>query len=144
MPDSFTCHQSDHKMTGTFNVDRPHYLIVDDEAANRNLLKTFLAGRAEIVLACDGKEALEKMHGHSFDAIICDVDMPFLNGIDFFKHVHANDPEISKKILFCTGSYSHELNVLHTEHRVRYLLKPIQFIELQSELARINPLPVNL
>ena len=121
----------------------PHYLVVDDDATIRDLFKSFFAQKAEVTTACNGREALKKMNGQYFDAIISDVDMPSLNGIDFFKSLYKMDPTIVKRFLFCTGSSSSELKDLCSEHQVRFIYKPFHLVELQSELAEINTGPAH-
>ena len=79
---------------------RPHYLFVDDDIIILNLFKTFFSPKAEITLAVDGEEAFEMIMAQYFDVIVCDIDMPKLNGINLFKRLYAKDPSINKRFLF--------------------------------------------
>lgn len=58
-------------------------LVVDDVEANRQVASIFLrrAG-AEVVLAEDGRDAVERTRGMAFDLILMDIQMPRMNGID--------------------------------------------------------------
>ena len=58
-------------------------LAVDDVAGNRKLLVKFLqkAG-GEVATACDGVEALEAMQRNSFDIVLCDIQMPRMDGFE--------------------------------------------------------------
>jgi len=57
-------------------------LVTDDHAANRELVRLFLAGiGAEITEAVDGEAAVEAASKHAFDVILMDLRMPKLDGI---------------------------------------------------------------
>lgn len=121
----------------------PHYLVVDDEAMIRDLFKSYFSQKAQVTTARNGREALDKIQTQHFDAIISDVDMPSLNGIDLFNSLHQIDPALCKRFLFCTGASSSELKTLCFTHQIRSIQKPICFKALQAELAYIKtPLPL--
>ena len=57
-------------------------LVTDDHAANRELVRLFLAGiGAEVTEAVDGEAAVEAASKHAFDVILMDLRMPKLDGI---------------------------------------------------------------
>ncbi|PZN82837.1 MAG: hypothetical protein DM484_05725, partial [Candidatus Methylumidiphilus alinenensis] len=57
------------------------FLVADDNEINRLLLRAQLENfRAEIIDACDGNEALEKIRQEPFDIIFLDLQMPYLDG----------------------------------------------------------------
>ncbi len=114
---------------------QPHYLFVDDDLSILNLFESFFSGSAAVSLAKDGVEALDKVTTQSFDAIISDVDMPILNGIDLFKSLHSADPSITTRFLFCTGHPSAELEHFCTQYQVRIISKPVSLKVLQEELT---------
>jgi two-component system chemotaxis response regulator CheY len=62
-------------------------LIVDDSAVMRKIIAKALQeadlGAVEIHEAADGVEGLEKLTGNAIDLIICDINMPNMNGIEF-------------------------------------------------------------
>ena len=58
-------------------------LIVDDGADQRNIHATVLSKKGHFCdTAVDGADALEKADKKDYDAIISDVKMPKMNGID--------------------------------------------------------------
>ena len=62
-------------------------LVVDDDYEMRDALQEVLVGEGfGVELACDGVEALESLEQHSADALVCDLDMPRMNGLGL---VHA-------------------------------------------------------
>lgn len=61
----------------------PKILIVDDEEVIRSTLSEILEYEDyEVDTASDGKEGLEKVLTGNYDVAICDIKMPYLNGIE--------------------------------------------------------------
>lgn len=73
-------------------------LIIDDEKAIRNVLKEILLNEGYIVdEAIDGEEGLKKFTEGSYDAVLCDIKMPKLDGLEFLQRValaHSETPVI--------------------------------------------------
>ena len=62
--------------------DKKTILVVDDEKDIREIIEIYLINEGfNIVLACDGIEALEKLRKEDIDLIILDIMMPKLDGI---------------------------------------------------------------
>jgi CheY-like chemotaxis protein len=38
-----------------------------------------------------------------FDAVICDVNMPELSGVDFYRRLELKDPDLARRVVFCSG-----------------------------------------
>lgn len=63
-------------------------LIVDDSASLRHVVTIALEGAGyEVISAADGKEALALLDGSKINLVICDVNMPVMDGITFVKEV---------------------------------------------------------
>ncbi len=79
-------------------------LLVDDDSAVRKLAALVLerAGYG-IVPAANGVEALMvySSYGERIDAVLTDVDMPGMSGIELVRRIHALDPAV--RILVMTG-----------------------------------------
>lgn len=61
-------------------------LVVDDSASLRLVVKMALSGVGYQVLeACDGRSALSLLDGRSVNMVVCDVNMPVMNGIEFVR-----------------------------------------------------------
>ena len=71
-------------MTGKSKI-----LIVDDSASLRHVVTIALEGAGyEVVSAADGQEALAKLgDSKKINLVICDVNMPVMDGITFVKEV---------------------------------------------------------
>lgn len=66
-------------------------LIVEDNYFQRTMLACLArsAGAAEVLEAGDGLQALEVLRNHagSVDLILCDLDMPNMDGMEFIRHL---------------------------------------------------------
>lgn len=81
-------------------------LIVDDEAHIRLLLKrTLMAlGINDIREATNGKEACEKYATDPADAVLMDINMPRMNGLEALKAINKADPDAVVVMLTSLGS----------------------------------------
>ncbi len=111
-------------------------LIVDDEAAMRELAKQYLSSDGyKIIEAKNGLEALELVKGELPDLILLDVMMPKMNGFDTAA-VLKNDPHTMHIPIII-------LSVVEDENRGyalgvdRFLNKPINAEELLKEVATL-------
>ena len=63
-------------------------LVVDDDDAHRGMLRMMLKSWGYTVEeAADGDEAVEKVHAKAFDAVLTDVRMGKVNGIEAMKQI---------------------------------------------------------
>lgn len=77
-------------------------LVVDDDPLNRDLLAQQLAGLSDVILtAGDGKAALEKLLPGFPGAVVADVKMPRMDGLDLLRHSRESDPDLP--IILVTG-----------------------------------------
>ena len=62
-----------------------------------------LTPRFECACAHSGPEALELLASSAPDAILCDLMMPVMTGMDFFGVLEAERPDLAERTLFLTG-----------------------------------------
>ncbi|CAG1066742.1 Chemotaxis protein CheY [uncultured bacterium] len=61
-------------------------MVVDDSASIRQVMSLTLAKAGyDVTEACDGADALGKLTGQKVNLIVCDVNMPNMDGISFLK-----------------------------------------------------------
>ncbi|MEB3356297.1 MAG: ATP-binding protein, partial [Synechococcales bacterium] len=77
--------RSSSLLPGSTTTSIPLVLVVDDSATVRHSLSTILRqGGYQVLQASDGVEALSYLHQHpQVNAIICDIEMPQMNGFQF-------------------------------------------------------------
>ncbi len=66
-------------------------MIIDDSASIRQVVNITLGKSGYVVIeAVDGKDAINKLNGQKIHLIICDVNMPNMDGITFLKELKQN------------------------------------------------------
>jgi CheY-like chemotaxis protein/anti-sigma regulatory factor (Ser/Thr protein kinase) len=89
----------------------PTVLVVDDSAVDRKLVGGLLRKRAQlnVEFAASGEEALERLTTVRPDAIVTDLVMPGISGLELVARVVADHPEIP--VILMTGKGSEEVAV---------------------------------
>src|SRR5437868_11419470 len=113
-------------------------LLVDDENSLLEILGTALrASGHEVATACDGAAALQAMAARSFDAMVCDVRMPNVDGLSVLKHAQSHAP--STRVILMTAYATVPDAVTALQHgAVDYLRKPFMVEELLQRLDTIS------
>ena len=85
-------------------VGSGYILVIDDTAANRELLRRQLQRQGHsVITAASGREGLEAIEGHMFDLVIVDVLMPDLNGIDLLRKIKSHKVWRDLPVLVISG-----------------------------------------
>ena len=116
--------------------DPPRILIVDDNEANRDIVKTRLAINGyEFLLAEDGEQALDLARREQPDLILLDVMMPKIDGIGVCRELKA-DPALPfiPIILLTARSYSRDIVAGLEAGADEYLTKPVDQIALAARV----------
>jgi signal transduction histidine kinase len=87
-------------------VDSHSILIVDDRAADRDLL-AILLGHAgySVQEATTGQDALEIARADQPDLVITDILMPGMNGYEFVRRLRTDPETDAIPVIFCTANY---------------------------------------
>lgn len=113
-------------------------LVVDDEPLARHWLRMQL-GKCTIPIEASEapSAALAKvwLENHECDAILLDIHMPGLNGLDFAKYCQTLNPKPA--IIFVTADSSHALQAFELAAS-DYLTKPVSLERLEQALHRID------
>jgi two-component system response regulator YesN len=116
-------------------------IIVDDEAEIRDgLCKYFPWKQLGFEIAAlleNGLQALEYIESEPVDVMLCDIKMPFMNGLDLAKELHAKNSAV--KILLLSGYREFEYAQEALRYGVKdYLLKPTKYDELVKVFTKIK------
>ncbi len=113
-------------------------LIVDDDPAIVYFLKAILEEDGTVETAENGQEVLQLTKRHYFDVIISDIDMPILNGIEFYKKASAMDYNIGKRFLFISAEPSPEDVDFFDKNNLTYMIKPVLVNEMEEAIHNIT------
>lgn len=70
-------------------------LLVDDNAHGLRARKTVLEELGyKIVTACHGRDALEQFAPHSFDLVVTDYKMPYMDGLELIANLRKREPNL--------------------------------------------------
>ncbi len=106
---------------------RPNLLIAEDNTVNRMLLSAWLSTSTAIDIVDDGEQALALCHQKHFDAILIDLHMPKLNGLQATKLIRERTTLNQDTPVLLISADSHDLDRAHLDEQGinRKLPKPI-------------------
>lgn len=111
-------------------------LIADDEPLVRAQLRRLLGDHGvEVVCECaDGESVLRELQHHRPDALLLDIEMPRLDGLQVARRLAG---EHRPCVVFVTAYEEHAIDALRA-NAVDYLLKPIEPTDLAAALGRVR------
>ncbi len=112
-------------------------LIVDDDKIMADLFETILKDEGIVEKAVNGEEGLRKVVDKYYGVIITEVDMPIMNGIEFYKKAVERYPNIKDRFLFFTDSRDDQHLSFLRENNLRYILKPSLIIDVKKAVIDI-------
>ena len=117
--------------------NRQRILIVDDEAPMRELLQDALSREGyELLIATDGKDALDQVLRQLPDLILMDVRMPRLDGVTLCKALRAHKQTHSIPIIILTTLNSHkQLEACMAAGADDFIAKPFDVVELRIRVG---------
>ena len=78
-------------------------VVEDDPSVLCSHTRLLEHGGFSVFPAVNGIEVFEHLRTANVDAILCDVDMPTLNGTGFFEQLEELQPEMASRVVFVTG-----------------------------------------
>ncbi|MEK6372922.1 MAG: response regulator [Acidobacteriota bacterium] len=118
-------------------------LVVEDSSSMRAYLTTILESGSEaydleIVEAASGFEALKTLPHHKFDAILTDINMPDINGLELVSFLKNHPVYKSIPIMvISTESTDEDRRRAEALGAEEYLVKPFQTGDLIEKLRRL-------
>ncbi|MES9814111.1 MAG: sigma-54 dependent transcriptional regulator [Candidatus Thiodiazotropha sp.] len=114
-----------------------HVLVVDDEAAIRQVLAEQLTRSGHTVEQADcGEEALKVLQSSDFDVCICDLRLPDLDGIEVIRRCRAKEMDIAFLMITAFASVDTAIEAMKLG-AYDYLMKPVQLEDLLIRLDHI-------
>ncbi|MBU2550222.1 MAG: tetratricopeptide repeat protein [Proteobacteria bacterium] len=122
------------------NPDKFRVLVVDDKAPMRRTIRNMLRalGFTNIREASDGREALKRIRGETFDFVFSDWHMPHLTGVDLLRSLREDDNFRTLPFIMVTASVEEEMVAEVIEADVDgYIIKPFKMETLKEKVIEI-------
>lgn len=115
-------------------------LLVDDEPEFTQVLSQRMESRGvDVDTAAGGREALEKVKDQSYDAIVLDLFMPEMDGMETLKRLVADNPALQVILLTAHATLSKGIEAIKLG-AMDFLEKPA---EIQSLMEKIQQAKAN-
>jgi PAS domain S-box-containing protein len=114
-------------------------LVVDDEIVIRQFVSQILAEEGHEVEAVDSAEgALEEVNSKEYQAIMLDIKMPGMSGIELYRHFQKISPPLADKVVFITGDVMGTSTMAFlSKTKAPYIIKPFDAKQLKAEINRV-------
>ena len=120
--------------------EKPAILYVDDEEANLLLFRISFEGEQEILLANTPEDGLKKLKEHQsrIRAVISDMHMPKMNGVQFIQKAKETVNDIPYFIL--SGyTFNDEIDDALRQNVIKkFFTKPFSRAEIEEQLKAVN------
>jgi two-component system, chemotaxis family, chemotaxis protein CheY len=114
-------------------------MIIDDSTSLRQVVNIALSEAGyEIQEACDGQDALAKLKGQKIHLMICDVNMPNMDGIAFLKAVRGlPDYKFTPIIMLTTEAGEDRKREGQAAGARAWMVKPFKPEQLLGAVAKL-------
>lgn len=115
-------------------------LVVDDDYQLAELLSDVLTyENCTADVAANGMEAMEKLRGADYEAVVCDLMMPRVDGESLYNEVVRQYPYLAEKFLFITGNPARKSGLTDFIHRTGNTLleKPFEMEQFRAALKEL-------
>ncbi len=117
-------------------MERARILVVDDEPQVREVLSRYLANMGhQCGVACNGDDALRKIHAEPFDVVLLDISMPGRPGIDVLKELQTEYPDTAVIMVTAIADINIAIDAMRNG-AYDYLVKPIDLNMLSISIER--------
>ncbi len=114
-------------------------LTIDDSPSVRQMVRMTLKGAGyEVLEASDGSEGLSKALSNKVDAVITDLNMPVMNGLDFIRQYRAAPSSMGVPILLLTTENDEELKQqARAAGAIGWMVKPFNQDQLLAVVRKV-------
>jgi DNA-binding NtrC family response regulator len=111
-------------------------LAIDDEQSVRQSYRVMLSEQYHVLLAVNGRDALNTLDKHHVDLILLDLLMPEMPGLELLEHLPHRGDDIPVIVVTATNSVSNAVTAMKRGAR-EYVIKPFDVDEVLLLVERI-------
>jgi CheY-like chemotaxis protein len=112
-------------------------LVVDDHEPIAELMTTILENEGTVTTARNGQEGYKLVLREDYDAIITDIEMPVMDGIEFYRKAVQYDRNLKERFLFYSSTYDDLHLQFIKKHHLRLLRKPGDINDIRESVRAI-------
>lgn len=117
-------------------MSKPRLLIAEDEERLRRLLEMLLGNKGyELTMASDGAAAWELFQQDHFDAVVTDLRMPNMDGMELLKRVKQAAPAVPIVVITAFGTIENAVEAMQAG-AIDYVTKPFEEAKLTLAIDR--------
>ncbi|GBD92283.1 transcriptional regulatory protein ZraR [bacterium BMS3Abin04] len=117
------------------DITTPTILIVDNEERERKILSMELSDKYKVLLAQNGKEAVNLLNKNKVHLVLTDLKMPGMSGIELLEHIQKHHKSIPVIIVTAFGSVENAVEAMKLG-ALDYMLKPLKIDELEALIEK--------
>lgn len=117
---------------------RGRVLVIDHEPGVGKLIQRVLRRDDDVVATTSGREALRAIQSEAdFDAVLCDVVMPEITGMELYRMLRAELPGLAERMVFVNGGASSEAREFLSAVPNPRIAKPLDARALRAAVASL-------
>jgi two-component system sensor histidine kinase RpfC len=122
---------------------QPAILVIDDEPTIQRTVKRLLERAGyRVRTAGTGEEALALVRSEHFDAVLCDVHLAGLSGVELCQQIWFAAPDLAGRLIVTSGDLTGDgVSQLVERSCVPPIAKPFTATDLLQAVSAICPLP---
>jgi two-component system, sensor histidine kinase and response regulator len=127
---------SQYGNTGTPVMLRmPRVLVVDDDPGSMMLLRRTLGKECDVTTASNGRDALALLETDAFDAVLLDIMMPGMNGLEVLRAIRSSEALADLPVVLISGRHESEDVVEGLQLGANdYISKPVNIPVLRARI----------
>jgi len=113
------------------------FLVVDDHEPLRELVSSLLSRRGAVEAVAGAGDGLERVREHFYNGVVSDIQMPGMDGLDFYQQAVECNPQLKKHFLFYSADITPEREAYLKKNELRFLWKPFALGEFMDTIDQI-------
>lgn len=120
-------------------MGRPRILVIDDQKEVRDVIADSLKlDGHDVQTVADGREGLAMINRNPYDLILCDLNMPGMDGREVYEEIQRYHSRVLKRLVFVTAqAYSMEYGTFLRETGIPVIEKPFTIPQLLNVVSRL-------
>jgi two-component system response regulator FlrC len=115
-------------------------LVEDDDALREALAETLELEDIDVLVAADGRSALEIAGRESLSLVVSDIQMPGWDGLELLRRLRRRHAELPVMLMTAFGSVPQAVSAVRAG-AVDYLVKPVEADQLIERVKRFRDRP---